>query len=197
MASSFINDQKLLKGLANLNLRLANCIVYNGKIESTQDRATVNSHYDLILTNLNLLHDEVQTLINSLKDPKLKQEFLDAFSPKQATKQSANKNTTQKTVQPKKATNTINSLKLKLKKYICEVKNPMTKQTSTVDITVTKIEPTTSNNKFKVHAKLGTCQIFQFVQKKLILTYNLKCPNHMAFNLEGSVGEILNCKLKL
>ena len=188
MPSKFINERVLQKGLANLSLRLANCAVYMEKIESTQDSNTITSHYDLIVNNLNLLQSEVKTLLDSLKDPNLKKNYIETYS-------TAVNNLPSTTKLSKKA---ISSLNLKLKTYYCEVKNSVNKQKSAVNVTVNAIEPTDSSNKFKVYARIGTCKKLHLSDnQEQILTYNLKSPKDMTFSLKNIHGELLSCHLKL
>ena len=194
MASKFIEERELQRGLANLSLRLANCTVYTQKIECSKDRATVSSHYDLIARNLGNVIEEAQVLLNALENKELRFEFLQTYAPAKG-KENDNLSQEKEAQSPLKQVE-IQNLKLKLKAYPCELKEVGTLNVYQGKIKIISIEATRSANKFKVIASL-TCEVSQnktLTCTNLPLTYNIKNPDHIIFQFEDLKGRKFNGK---
>lgn len=190
MPSKFVTERQLELRIANLNLRLASCVVYKEKLAQAQDLANVSSNYDLITQNLKQALNECQELLTSLEDPTLKKELFDFYTsssinPKQTVAKAQNRG--------------ISHLKLKLQSYPCEIRKALSKDKYQGVVAIKSIEATTSANKFRATGLLTfSYDDFHHIESySLDLTYNIKNPDYIVCMFNSKQGEQLHCKISL
>ena len=167
--SDFVKEQALHNGLTELNLRLANCLVYAQKIANTEDKDTITSHYDLILSNLKLAATECVDLYDNLSDKKVRKAFIDTYEQNYERNGNSFKE----------------ELKLKCQSYKCSVRNSRENKKATITgkILIKSIKPTKKEGRYDVDAEVTFRSFFGEHRLNTNFTYNTKAVA-FTFNFE-------------